>query len=195
MTPLMSQTYGYRSYSSSLFTQNVNRSNSLFTFWLISSNLAARSCHSCIWRQDKARVSHEKQTKMEPKAIEGLLVGYDGDERYRLYVSKQRKVNVSRDVRLVLEMITVLMRVSKQRRQLMLLMSLMIAESMKVSNQRKQMSLIAQLLWGEDKVVEKTTKQERELHDCSKLYISAQLQDCIFVCNTEDPDKNKKSNC
>lgn len=50
---------------------------------------------------------------MEPKAIEGFLVGYDGDERYRLYVSKQRKVNVSRDVRLVAEMITVLMRVSK----------------------------------------------------------------------------------
>lgn len=83
---------------------------------------------------------------MEPKAIEGFLVGYDGDERYRLYVSKQRKVNVSRDVRLVLEMITVLMRVSKQRRQLILLLSLMIAESMKVSNQRKQLSLIAQLL-------------------------------------------------
>lgn len=36
-------------------------------------------------------------------------------------------------------------------------------------------------------------KQERELHDCYKLYISAQLQDCIFVCNTENPDTNKKA--
>lgn len=36
---------------------------------------------------------------MGAKAIEGFFVGNDGDERYRTYVQRQRKVVVSRVIR------------------------------------------------------------------------------------------------
>lgn len=35
---------------------------------------------------------------MDPKAMVGYLVGYDGDERYRIYIPEKRDVVVSRDV-------------------------------------------------------------------------------------------------
>lgn len=34
-------------------------------------------------------VPNEKLTEMEAKAVEGFLVGYGGDKRYRLYVAKK----------------------------------------------------------------------------------------------------------
>ena len=35
---------------------------------------------------------------MDTKAVQGYLVGYDGDERYRIYVRNGSKVILSRDV-------------------------------------------------------------------------------------------------
>ena len=35
---------------------------------------------------------------MDKKAVKAYLVGYDGDERYRLYVKEQHKFIFSRDV-------------------------------------------------------------------------------------------------
>lgn len=135
---------------------------------------------------------------MEANTVEGFLVGYNKDECYRVYVPKQRKVVLSQEFKLLhsilirqflisRRMIEVLMRVSKQKRQLMLLLLWIIAVWMRVLNQRRQFS------FGEDKVEEETTIQERELWDCSKLNITARLKDCIFVCNTENPDTYEKS--
>jgi len=35
---------------------------------------------------------------MDKKAVQGYLIGYDGDERYRIYIKNQHKVILSRDV-------------------------------------------------------------------------------------------------
>lgn len=40
----------------------------------------------------------QTRRKMDSKAIVGYLVGYDGDERYRIYVPGRRDIYVSRDV-------------------------------------------------------------------------------------------------
>ena len=39
-----------------------------------------------------------KRRKMDKKAIQGYLIGYDGDERYGIYIKNQYKVILSRDV-------------------------------------------------------------------------------------------------
>lgn len=44
-------------------------------------------------------VPEAKRKKMDRKAKKGFLVGYDGDERYRIYVPEDRDVCVSRDVK------------------------------------------------------------------------------------------------
>lgn len=65
-----------------------------------------------LWMGKKPRIKHlriigstcyihvpiQKRKKMDVKAIKGYLVGYDGDERYRLYVKEDHKVVLSRDV-------------------------------------------------------------------------------------------------
>lgn len=65
-----------------------------------------------LWMKKKPRVSHlrivgstcyihvpaQKRRKMDVKAVKGYLVGYDGDERYRVYLPDQHKVVISRDV-------------------------------------------------------------------------------------------------
>lgn len=45
-----------------------------------------------------AHVPHQKRKKMDMKAVQGYLIGYDGDERYRIYVRAGSKVILSRDV-------------------------------------------------------------------------------------------------
>lgn len=45
-----------------------------------------------------AHIPPQKRRKMDKKAIKGYLVGYDGDERYRIYVRERRAVICSRDV-------------------------------------------------------------------------------------------------
>ncbi|GFY49313.1 retrovirus-related Pol polyprotein from transposon TNT 1-94 [Trichonephila inaurata madagascariensis] len=40
----------------------------------------------------------EKRRKMDKKAIQGYLVGYDGDERYRIRLKKEHRVILYRDV-------------------------------------------------------------------------------------------------
>ncbi|GFU02586.1 retrovirus-related Pol polyprotein from transposon TNT 1-94 [Trichonephila clavipes] len=45
-----------------------------------------------------AHVPAQKRRKMDKKAIQGYLVGYDGDERYRIWLKKEHKVILSRDV-------------------------------------------------------------------------------------------------
>jgi hypothetical protein len=40
----------------------------------------------------------ERRKKMDKKAVKGFLVGYDGDERYRIYVPNDHKVILSRDI-------------------------------------------------------------------------------------------------
>jgi transposase InsO family protein len=65
-----------------------------------------------VWTGRKPRIKHlrvigsvcyvhvpaSKRRKMDKKAIQGYLVGYDGDERYRIYIKEQHKVILSRDV-------------------------------------------------------------------------------------------------
>ena len=65
-----------------------------------------------LWFGKKPRISHlriiastcyfhipvQKRHKMDKKAEKGFLVGYDGNERYRIYVPKERQVFLSRDV-------------------------------------------------------------------------------------------------
>ena len=65
-----------------------------------------------LWIGSKPRIKHlriiastcfvhvpkEKRRKMDEKAIKGYLIGYDNDERYRIYVKEEHKVIVSRDV-------------------------------------------------------------------------------------------------
>ncbi|GFW45990.1 retrovirus-related Pol polyprotein from transposon TNT 1-94 [Trichonephila clavipes] len=45
-----------------------------------------------------AHVPAQKRRKMDKKAIQGYLVGYDGDERYRIWLKKKHRVILSRDV-------------------------------------------------------------------------------------------------
>ncbi|GFV84632.1 retrovirus-related Pol polyprotein from transposon TNT 1-94 [Trichonephila clavipes] len=45
-----------------------------------------------------AHVPAQKRRKMDKKAIQGYLVGYDGDERYRIWLKKEHRVILSRDV-------------------------------------------------------------------------------------------------
>lgn len=46
-----------------------------------------------------AHVPGERRRKMDMKAIKGYLVGYDGEERYRIYVKEDSKIITSRDVK------------------------------------------------------------------------------------------------
>ncbi|KPU81756.1 uncharacterized protein Dana_GF21660 [Drosophila ananassae] len=66
-----------------------------------------------LWLGKKRRIKHlrivgstsyvhipcQKRKKMDEKAEKGYLVGYDGDERYRIYLPEKHKVVVSRDVK------------------------------------------------------------------------------------------------
>lgn len=45
-----------------------------------------------------AHIPVQKRRKMDKKATKGYLVGYDGDERYRIYIKETRTVICSRDV-------------------------------------------------------------------------------------------------
>lgn len=45
-----------------------------------------------------AHIPSQRRRKMDKKAIKGYLVGYDGDERYRIYIKKTHSVILSRDV-------------------------------------------------------------------------------------------------
>lgn len=65
-----------------------------------------------VWTGKKPRISHlrvvgsvcfahipdQQRRKMDKKAIKGYLVGFDSDERYRIWVKEQRKIICSRDV-------------------------------------------------------------------------------------------------
>lgn len=65
-----------------------------------------------LWMGKKPRIKHmrivgsvcyahvpvQKRRKMDKKAAKGYLIGYDGDERYRIYVKETRTVICSRDV-------------------------------------------------------------------------------------------------
>lgn len=65
-----------------------------------------------LWMGKKPRIKHmriigsscyahvpvQKRRKMDKKATKGYLVGYDGDERYRIYIKETRMVICSRDV-------------------------------------------------------------------------------------------------
>ena len=45
-----------------------------------------------------AHISAQKRRKMDKKAVRGYLIGYDGDERYHIYIKEARTVICSRDV-------------------------------------------------------------------------------------------------
>lgn len=65
-----------------------------------------------LWFGKKPRINHlriisstcyvhipkQKRRKMDKKAQKGYLVGYDGEERYRIYVAERKTVVLSRDV-------------------------------------------------------------------------------------------------
>ena len=65
-----------------------------------------------LWMRKRPRIKHlrvigclcfvhipdQKRRKMDKKAKKGYLVGYDGDERYRVYIKENHEVVVSRDV-------------------------------------------------------------------------------------------------
>lgn len=65
-----------------------------------------------LWYRRKPRIKHlriigsvcyshipdQKRHKMNKKAFKGYLIGYDGDERYRIWLKEQYKVIFSRDV-------------------------------------------------------------------------------------------------
>jgi transposase InsO family protein len=65
-----------------------------------------------LWMGKKPRIKHlriigsscyvhipaERRKKMDKKAVKGFLVGYDGDERYRIYIPNDHKVILSRDI-------------------------------------------------------------------------------------------------
>ncbi|GFV77403.1 hypothetical protein TNCV_1635291, partial [Trichonephila clavipes] len=44
-----------------------------------------------------AHVPAQKRRKMDKKAIQGYLVGYDGDERYRIWIRKTQKDRIRGD--------------------------------------------------------------------------------------------------
>lgn len=66
-----------------------------------------------LWMGRKPRTSHlriisstcfvhipsQRRKKMDKKATKGYLVGYDGDERYRIWIKEDHKVILSRDVK------------------------------------------------------------------------------------------------
>jgi hypothetical protein len=43
-------------------------------------------------------IPDSKRRTMDKKAIQGYLVSYDGDERYRIYINELHNVIISRDV-------------------------------------------------------------------------------------------------
>lgn len=65
-----------------------------------------------LWTGKRPRIKHlrvigsacyvhipsSKRRKMDKKAVKGYLVGYDGEERYRVYIKEQHKVILCRDV-------------------------------------------------------------------------------------------------
>jgi transposase InsO family protein len=65
-----------------------------------------------LWMGKKPRIKHlriigsscyvhipaERRRKMDKKAVKGYLVGYDRDERYRIYIPNDNKVILSRDI-------------------------------------------------------------------------------------------------
>ena len=75
------------------------------------SSIETKSPHE-VWFGKKPRIKHlrivsskcyvhipaEKRRKMDSKAVVGYLVGYDGDERYRIYIPEKRDIVLSRDV-------------------------------------------------------------------------------------------------
>jgi hypothetical protein len=65
-----------------------------------------------LWIKKKSRLKHfriigatsyvhmpkQRRTKMDKKAVKGYLVGYDGDERYRVLIKGTISIALSRDV-------------------------------------------------------------------------------------------------
>ena len=45
-----------------------------------------------------AHIPDQKRRKMDKKAVKGILLGYDGDERYRIWIKETNSVICSRDV-------------------------------------------------------------------------------------------------
>ena len=76
------------------------------------SSIADKSPHE-VWYGKKPRIRHlriigstcyvhipnQVRKKMDKKAFKAYLVGYDGDERYRVYIQELKEVRVSRDVK------------------------------------------------------------------------------------------------
>lgn len=46
-----------------------------------------------------AHIPSQKRRKMDKKAVKGHLIGYDGDERFRIWIKEDHKVILSRDVK------------------------------------------------------------------------------------------------
>lgn len=75
------------------------------------SSIDGKSPHE-VWFKKTPRIKHlriigskcyvhvpaQKRRKMDSEAVAGYLVGYDGDERYRIYVPEKRDIVLSRDV-------------------------------------------------------------------------------------------------
>ena len=65
-----------------------------------------------MWTSKKPRIKHlriigsicyahipaQRRRKIDKKAVKGYLVGYDGDERYRIWLKEENKIILSRDV-------------------------------------------------------------------------------------------------
>lgn len=140
-------------------------------------------------------VPAEKRTKMGAKAKEGFLVGYDGDERYRIYLPQQGKVVVSRDVRFLEKLKPCVNKIPIIPGQ----------ETEKTTDDHNNNESSNDESIEPEKAVEKSSDEEdgveketmerhRELRDRSKLKIPARLQDCIFVCDTSEiPDTYEKA--
>jgi len=43
-----------------------------------------------------AHIPVSRRRKMDKKAVKGYLIGYDGEERYRIYIQEQHRVILSR---------------------------------------------------------------------------------------------------
>ncbi|GBM34813.1 hypothetical protein AVEN_208020-1 [Araneus ventricosus] len=109
-----------------------------------------------------AHIPVKKRKKMDKKAVKGYLVGYDGDERYRIWLIEENRVILSRDV--IFQ--------EKPSRCIQLMLK-------EPSNEGKHAE-------------EKLDENERQLRDCSVLRTPARFEDYImeaesFVYESDNP--------
>lgn len=127
-----------------------------------------------------AHVPDQKRRKMDRKAVKGYLIGYDGDERYRIWIKEENKIVLSRDV--------VFQEITKECNRPMQV-ELLLKD--RVSNEGKESDIQPNIqdnnfeenTENEDDEEEKETLFQHQLRDRSKLQKPTRFDDFVMMAN------------